>query len=57
MTLSCFVFLGKIDKIMKHLEQYQTTEASKILGGTETSELFTNGSRQFPTPRTITIVP
>lgn len=39
---------------MKKLEQYQTTEALNITGGTE---IFTNGSRQFPTPRTITIVP
>lgn len=42
--------------ILENLKEYQIINPEKILGGNTTSasifdgELFTNGSRQFPTP-------
>jgi hypothetical protein len=46
---------------MENFKKHQIIHLTKIMGGSASSgnilneELFTNGSRQFPTPRTYTI--
>ncbi|WP_299680995.1 hypothetical protein [uncultured Dokdonia sp.] len=47
--------------IFENLKKHQIINPIKVMGGntstenTTNEELFTNGSRQFPTPRTYTL--